>query len=483
MKRFLVIAVAFGSLAPISLRAQEPQPQSPPTLEQAASATQGASNVPQEVQMTILSKSTDSTWDYKININHGSIILKYDDVTAGSGEVEFKNSPDSSLTTIRSGEFSPSFYAQDLSSKNANATLFNIRDEYIAPINIYSGGSCDQGSNMVALILTPSNPPTTSPDFKIADCIAENTVSINGSSLVFSIASADSPFGIHRWTYQNGKFGSDMVEYPPLEDGFSLLVTNNSDLESSVNTRFGNLIISKGPQDEAESISLDGVQQNVPTYNPTGMFPSYIGFAHNVIHDGNNDVVIAELNPDNFESDVFQMITVSHQGIKLSKYFGTKFGWISYKNDQTGLRFNVMDYTEECPQSACDENDKEVRFINRQFIASSGDISLAGNGGEIMPSDNLPAEVQPKTNWYILNNNGNCQVFQLGSPADVISLDKQNGLSDDVVVFQYQNGQAVGVKVGEPQSGGLETVYTFFRDASSCQNYESQQQNQLNQLK
>lgn len=98
---------------------------------------------------------------------------------------------------------------------------------------------------------------------------------------------------------------------------------------------------------------------------------------------------------------------------------------------------------------------------------------------------NNPITRSPAANprWYQLDNYGDCVPAQPRNPAALVNYDRMNGLSDDVNVFETIGGEPVGVKIGEPQGNDIESVYTFFRTASLCREYEAARRGALNDLK
>lgn len=112
-------------------------------------------------------------------------------------------------------------------------------------------------------------------------------------------------------------------------------------------------------------------------------------------------------------------------------------------------------------------------------VRSNSSDGVSGAGGQRGRDGTASAGHQ----WYLLTNGGQCVSSQIPrSPAEVIEFDRQSGLKDSVLVFQTESGEPVGVKVGEPQGNGMESVYTFFRDKEHCETYEKQQREGLEKL-
>jgi hypothetical protein len=86
--------------------------------------------------------------------------------------------------------------------------------------------------------------------------------------------------------------------------------------------------------------------------------------------------------------------------------------------------------------------------------------------------------------WHSYTRDGDCIRSQTpSSPAELISFDRADGLTDDVLVLKSDGaGKPMAVKVGEPTGNGMETVYMFFRGASECEAYRQSQQRKIKDL-
>ncbi|WP_287833822.1 energy transducer TonB [Acidiphilium sp.] len=84
--------------------------------------------------------------------------------------------------------------------------------------------------------------------------------------------------------------------------------------------------------------------------------------------------------------------------------------------------------------------------------------------------------------WFALTNDDECIPSVPRDPAKLIRFDRLNGLDDAVNIFERSHGMPVGVTVAEPESNGMETVYTFFRTEDACEAYAKAKQGSLNQL-
>ena len=136
---------------------------------------------------------------------------------------------------------------------------------------------------------------------------------------------------------------------------------------------------------------------------------------------------------------------------------------------------------------------------NEAGAANTSLASIMDKAANLMRSDALEtwlnqhgmesASVMPATDqgWYILTNADRCMpavdaALMLRSPAAMIQFDRLNGLSDDVDVFDEDNGVPVAVKVGKPEGNGMENVFTFFRGEARCAAYAGHRRKMLNGL-
>jgi hypothetical protein len=94
------------------------------------------------------------------------------------------------------------------------------------------------------------------------------------------------------------------------------------------------------------------------------------------------------------------------------------------------------------------------------------------------------AYVQQKRNaWYLETNSGDCVAANTpSSPAELITMDRSNGIEDNVDIVQSDGSKPIVVKVAEPERGDLEEVFTFYRGEGACETARQNKQYQLNQL-
>ncbi|MCB8883831.1 hypothetical protein ACELLULO517_26530 [Acidisoma cellulosilytica] len=77
---------------------------------------------------------------------------------------------------------------------------------------------------------------------------------------------------------------------------------------------------------------------------------------------------------------------------------------------------------------------------------------------------------QKENAWYLETRSGDCIAAKdPSSPAALITMDRANGIEDNVDVIQSDGDRPIVVKVAEPESGDLENVFTFYRGEDACE--------------
>ncbi len=360
-----------------------------------------------------------------------------------------------------------SFYGQDITKASETASIFKDGSSYFLPIQANPGGNCNPGSDVYIVKWTPRGPPVISPLASLdgEDCIEADYVRATNSSLNISILSRND-LKIENWRYDGAANSitrmSSTIYHSPA--GFIPLISREIPVVKSVTTRYGTLTLNPNV-----GITLNGAVQNF--HGNPGI--DYQGFASKVFHDGSKDIVVALTEPDDATGLVFQILTITSKNINISKYFGSGFSYLSYHVDGGNTLFDVGEYTSDAPG-----------FSDQHFQLSNGSLTGLDVHARIVPSTYLPADIGVVSGaWYVLTNTDECVVAPY-SPADLIDHDRTNALMDDVqILLSDAQGTPVIVRVGEPESGGLEEDTLFFRGDSYCVQYKAAQDSQINQLK
>jgi hypothetical protein len=219
---------------------------------------------------------------------------------------------------------------------------------------------------------------------------------------------------------------------------------------------------------------LNGAIQNFPGTPAT----DYSGFAPKVFQVGDKDEVIAMQEPDQAAGIVFQVLTITPGNINLSNLFGAGYSYIRYRTDGANVLLSVGEYAANLSDMIT-----APAFSDQHFQLSNGVLTALDASDRIVPYGNLPQDVAIVSDtWYVLNNADQCAVAPY-SPTDMIRTDKANALLDDIqVLLSDSQGTPVIVRVGEPESGGLEETTLFFRGNIYCTQYKAKQDSQINQL-
>ncbi|MDR3561961.1 MAG: hypothetical protein P4N59_11080 [Negativicutes bacterium] len=359
-----------------------------------------------------------------------------------------------------------SFYGQDITKPTETATIFQGGSTYFLPIEANPGGNCNPGSDVYIVKWASGGPPVISPLAALdgQDCIQGDYVRSTNSGLDISILRGDD-LKIENWQYDGtaNSITRESSTFYHSPAGFIPLVSQDSPVVKSVTTRYGTLTL-----DPNSGVTLNGAAQNFPG-DPALDFQ---GFASKVFQDGDNDIVVAEAEPDEATGLVFQILTINSGNINLSQYFGSGFSHLSYQVDGGNTLFYLGEYTRDAPG-----------FSDQHFQLSNGSLTGLDAQARIVPSTSLPVDIAVVSGtWFVLNNADQCALASY-SPADMIKTDKADGLQDDVQVLLSDNqGTPVIVRVGEPESGGLEETTLFFRGNLYCVQYKAKQDSQINQL-
>jgi hypothetical protein len=294
-------------------------------------------------------------------------------------------------------------------------------------------------------------------------CLESDYVGRGNSDLDVSIFSGDS-LKIENWHYFYSS--GDIVRHnfslyhPPI--GYIPIVSAARPTVKSIMTRYGNLTLDKNG-----NVLLNGTIQKFP--DDTN---SYEGFAPQIFHDGDKEMIVALAEPDMATGQVFQILTMSPTKINLSQYFGSSFSYISYKFSGKNILFDVGKYKFQPPG-----------FSNDHFEIKNGQLISLGTSINNFVSENLPVNISVISNtWYTLTNSNACIIAPY-SPADLIKHDRLNALQDNVRILSVgKGGLPIIVQVGEPTTGDLEMVTTFFRGYGPCFEYRKIQAAQIKKL-
>ncbi|MFT2093134.1 hypothetical protein [Acidiphilium sp.] len=125
---------------------------------------------------------------------------------------------------------------------------------------------------------------------------------------------------------------------------------------------------------------------------------------------------------------------------------------------------------------------KKLYFENKVDNKPKSNTIISQNDKFSISGDISNKKSDHAKRWFALTNDDECIPSVPRDPAKLIRFDRLNGLDDAVNIFERSHGMPVGVTVAEPESNGMETVYTFFRTEDACEAYAKTKQGSLKQL-
>ena len=322
----------------------------------------------------------------------------------------------------------------------------------------------------------------------------------SGGTLVFVALSNTSP-KIRTYRYQADAFTLVSTQTPAPPPGFSALITAQAPLKTVVVHRRLSLQI-----DSDGILYINGVKQP----DPNSPDISIDGVAAKFFHHGSRDVAILQVDTDDADGPKLQVLEVGKTHLRYSRLFGVKgsrFVSVFYKDDAGRLYLDFVDYRTgygygircglhydrgPCPSGKHKSAyKKDGPFSLLPFVYSPGALSTTGPLETIMgraPWPDLPVTVRRALHglpprWVFLTNDGRCVPAHPRDPAALVQFDRgAAGLQDEIVIFEKGGGLPIGVKVAEPEPGGMVTVYTFFRTRSACTSFAASRSQMLKSL-
>lgn len=133
-----------------------------------------------------------------------------------------------------------------------------------------------------------------------------------------------------------------------------------------------------------------------------------------------------------------------------------------------------------------------LQLVKLGYITSEESTELGYDPAKIEAARKTTMEVattryeqQMTQRWFVITHAGNCVVADApASPAELISIDREDGLEDIVNILEADDsGKPAVVQVGEPRSGDLVSVITFYRGSAKCESSRRQRRNELENLR
>lgn len=394
--------------------------------------------------------------------------------------------------TAKRTAFYLSFYKEHGGIAANNAQAYLVGGTLVVPLEGGGGGVTCGAGFIYFVFLRNGQEPVVSRGYG-SGCDANAFMTVTAKGALTLTTWSNRSLKVRTYRYTTADFVLASTRTPKTPAGYSPLITEAMPLKSKVTDAHFSISTPLHPMALYGRLYVNDVQQPLPSI-------LFDGIAQKVLPWGDAKAVLLQVTTDDADGSKLQVLRVGTTQLRLSRLFGVKgetFPDVFYRKHGTKLDFEFVGYKWPCREKDCAKGDHtDGPFRLYPITYQAGSISLLGHGEGIMSNEgiggsNLPlptvvrrAYHNPPRRWFLLSTAGRCVPAHPRNPAALIRQDlAQSDLQDEVDVFERNGSVPVGVKVGEPESGDMETIYTFFRTKASCQSYASTRNQTLNSLR
>lgn len=404
----------------------------------------------------------------------------------------------SGAETAKRTAFYLSFYKEHSAGATKSAQAYLVGKTLVVPLEGGGGGVTCGAGFIYFVFLRNGQEPVVSRSYG-SGCDADAFMTVTPKGALTLTTWSNRSLKVRTYRYTTADFVLASTRTPKTPAGYSPLISEAMPLKTKVSAAKFVVSTPQHPMAFYGRLYVNGVQQPLPSI-------LFDGIAQKVLPWGDAKAVLLQVTTDEADGSKLQVLRVGKTQLRLSRLFGVKgetFPDVFYKQDGAKLDFEFVGYNWPCHEKDCakgDRTDGPFRLYPITYQPGSlgyqlGSISLLGHGEGIMSTEGiggsnlpLPAVVRrayhnPPSRWFLLSTAGRCVPAHPRNPAALIRQDlAQSDLQDEVDVFERNGSVPVAVKVGEPESGDMETIYTFFRTKVACQSYASTRNQTLKSL-